>query len=177
MQACQARQACEHGRSQACFHTSTPARKTRKHASTSSTQFSRLVLSTLTILFVRCWSNEFHFWCSFLWNICLAPFFHFEELLDISVWFKFEHQSSWKVLSKSSLWLSEKISLFSFNNCFALCYFIKAVNTDKRLLYIMLLNAWPNILIDCSLCPWTLSTRSRSYYLETVLSPQSFTMF
>lgn len=66
---------------QSCEHVNPQTRKTRKHASTSSTQFSRLVLSTLTIFFVRCWSNEVHFWCSFLWHICLAPFFHFEELL------------------------------------------------------------------------------------------------
>ena len=60
------------------------------------------------------------------------------------------HQSSLKFCPNNSLWLSEKMLAFSFNICLDLCSFIKALRTDKRLLYVMLLNTCPSIIIDCS---------------------------
>ena len=60
------------------------------------------------------------------------------------------HQSSLKFCPNNSLWLSEKMLAFSFNICLDLCSFIKTLRTDKRLLYVMLLNTCPSIIIDCS---------------------------
>ena len=50
------------------------------------------------------------------------------------------HQPSLKFCPSNSLWLSEKVLAFSFNICLDLCSFIKALRTDKRLLYVLLLN-------------------------------------
>ena len=48
------------------------------------------------------------------------------------------HQSSLMFYPNNSLWLSEKMLAFSFNICLDLCSFIKALRTDKRLLYVIL---------------------------------------
>ena len=60
------------------------------------------------------------------------------------------HQSSLKFCSNNSLWLTEKMLAFYFNICLDLCFFIKALRTDKRLLYVILLNTCPSIIIDCA---------------------------
>ena len=61
---------------------------------------------------------------------------------------KLVHQSSVKLYPNNFLWLSEKMLAFSFNICLNLCSFIKALRTDKLLLYVISLNTCPSIIID-----------------------------
>ena len=60
------------------------------------------------------------------------------------------HQSSLKFCPNNSLWLSEKMLASPFKIYLDLCSLIKALRTDKRLLYVILLNTCPSIIIDCS---------------------------
>ena len=74
--------------------------------------------------------------CRTPWNFCLI--------------LRLVHQSFLTLCPNNSLWFSEKILAFSLDICLDLCSFIKALRTDKRPLYVILLNTYPSIIIDCS---------------------------
>ena len=88
------------------------------------------------------------------------------------------HQSSLKFYPNNSLWLSEKMPAFSFNICLDLCSFIKALRTDRRLLYVTLSNTCPNIIIDCSVSSlnWhkSISILSVLHWVESSIFCQFF---